>query len=237
MQTSPRQRANVYFDGFNFYYGCFRNPGRSGWKPYKWLDLSAFISKVYPNYEIGHVRYFTALVNPTLQDPDQRARQEQYIRALETIPNLTVHKGRYATTAKWRPEADPISFRPPFKPVAADPVKMVGIIQEEEKGSDVNLASHLLVDGYSGDYDIAIVVSNDSDLAEPIRLVKSRLGLKVAILNPRKLIAIDLRGIADDYRPVRLGPIQASQFPGKLTDDYGDIIKPESWTIAEQLNE
>jgi hypothetical protein len=53
---------------------------------------------------------------------------------------------------------------------------MVSIIEEEEKGSDVNLASYLLVDGFAGEYDIAIVVSNDSDLAEPIRLVRSILG-------------------------------------------------------------
>ena len=31
----------------------------------------------------------------------------------------------------------------------------------EEKGSDVNLATRLLVDGFNGDYEQAVVVSNE----------------------------------------------------------------------------
>lgn len=125
--------------------------------------------------------------------------------------------------------ADPRSFLPPYTPIYAEPVTTVGIIQEEEKGSDVNLASHLLVDGFNDEYDVAIVVSNDSDLAEPIRLVKSRLGLQVVLLNPRRVTATDLLGIADSYRTVRLGPIGDSQFPPQMTDAHGTISKPESW--------
>jgi hypothetical protein len=37
----------------------------------------------------------------------------------------------------------------------------------EEKGTDVNLATYLLVDGYEGDYEQALVMSNDADLALP----------------------------------------------------------------------
>ena len=41
----------------------------------------------------------------------------------------------------------------------------------EEKGSDVNLATYLVADGFRDLYDTAVVVSNDSDLAEPLKLV------------------------------------------------------------------
>lgn len=106
---------------------------------------------------------------------------------------------------------------------------MLSIPLPEGKGSDVNLASYLLVDAFENEYDVAIVVSNDSDLAEPIRLVKSRLSKRVVLLNPRKQTAMDLRGIADDYRQVRFGPLQASQFPDVLSDANGMIQVPDSW--------
>jgi hypothetical protein len=222
-------RVNVYFDGFNFYYGCFKNPQRMDWKPFKWLNLAEFVAKIFPHYHVNRIRYFTALVKSDLHDPDQPVRQQAYLRALRTLPNLTVHEGRFFRSAKKRYEADPSSFIRPYIPIAADPINMVGIIEEEEKGSDVNLASYLLVDGFAGEYDIAIVVSNDSDLAEPIRLVRSILGRQVILLNPRKKTANDLQGIADQYRVIRLGPIQSSQFPDELEDAAGKITKPATW--------
>lgn len=58
---------------------------------------------------------------------------------------------------------------------------MVNIIKTEEKGSDVNLAVHPLNDGWLDAYDCAVVVSNDSDLAEAMRLVKARKERKLAL--------------------------------------------------------
>jgi len=106
---------------------------------------------------------------------------------------------------------------------------MVRVFVPEEKGSDVNLASHLLMDGFEKEYEVAIVVSYDSDLAEPISLVRARLGLKVGLLNPRKKTAFGLQGIADFYRSVRLGPLRDCQFPTQLADENGTITKPSTW--------
>lgn len=227
--SSRKMRANVYFDGFNFYYGCFKNRNRPQWRPYKWLDLDAFIRKIFAAYEIGRIRYFTAPLHPTLEDPDAQIRQEIYLRALRTLPSLSVHLGRFAIRARVRRMADPRSFDPPYMPVYVDPVTTVGVIQEEEKGSDVNLASYLLVDGFNDEYDVAIVVSNDSDLAEPIRLTREQLGRQVILLNPRRNTATDLQGIADYHRVVRLGPVKSSQFPDIMEDANGTFTKPESW--------
>jgi len=225
----PRLRANVYVDGFNLSYGCFKNRDRPEWTRYKWLDLARFIETTFPHLEVNRIRYFTAPVKPLPENPDQPLRQAAYLRALGATPHLTIHEGRFARTAKHRPAADPSSFSKPYAPIVAMPRTMLGIIQEEEKGSDVNLASHLLVDGFNREYEIAIVVSNDSDLVEPVRLVKSALGLKVGLFNPRSKAAFDRRGVADDYRPIRLGPIQHSQFPDQLHDEHGTIVKPASW--------
>ena len=62
------------------------------------------------------------------------------------------------------------------------PLKRVWVDKTEEKGSDVNLASHLLHDGFKGLYDAAVIITNDSDLAEPIRMVREVLNLRIGIL-------------------------------------------------------
>jgi uncharacterized LabA/DUF88 family protein len=222
----PPARANVYVDGFNLYYGCFDNhKDRPHWRQYRCLDLGALCQKLCPHASINRIRYFTALVDPYPDNPDNRDRQLIYLRALRTIPNLTIHEGRFATNQKWRPLADLNADRP----MAASPVTMVPIIEREEKGSDVNLGSYLLLDAFKRECDLAVVISNDSDLAEPIRLVQSELGLNVRIVNPRKKLARDLRGIARFYGNIRFEMVAQSQFPPVMDDDVGTFTKPVRW--------
>jgi hypothetical protein len=74
----------------------------------------------------------------------------------------------------------------PLAPVPGRPQQYVRVIKTEEKGSDVNLATHLLHDAHRGKFEVAVIVSNDSDLLEPIKIVREELVLKVGILNPHK---------------------------------------------------
>src|SRR5215211_2978722 len=83
-------KTNAYVDGFNFYYGCFQNHKHPQDRYCKWLDLAAFLRVALPRDQVNRIRYFTALVSP--QNSDKRHRQEFYLRALMTIPNLTVHQ-------------------------------------------------------------------------------------------------------------------------------------------------
>ena len=219
-------RANIYIDGFNLYHGCFDDrKDRPHWRQYRWLDLDALSQKLCRDASLNRIRYFTALVDPYPSNPDNRARQLTYLRALGTIPHLAIHHGRFATNKKERPLAIPDTP----KPTPVIPLQMVPIIEREEKGSDVNLASYLLLDAFKHEYDLAVVVSNDSDLAEPIRLVRSEFGLKVRIVNPRKFLAYDLRGIADFYSNIKFGMLQQSQFPPTMTDAIGMFKKPAQW--------
>lgn len=172
------------------------------------------------------IRYFTALVDPDPDNPDNRTRQNFYLRALGTLPHLTIHTGRFSTNIKWRPLADPKARRPTI----ASPLAIVPIIEREEKGSDVNLASHLLLDAFRKDCELAVVISNDSDLAEPIRLVQRELGLQVRIVNPRKTLARDLRGIANSYANIRFEMVKESQFAETLEDDAGTFTRPARWS-------
>jgi uncharacterized LabA/DUF88 family protein len=208
-----QKKTNVYIDGFNFYYGCVKGT------PYKWLDFSKLCQFVLKGHHINQIRYFTALVRPRPDDPQQRQRQQVYIRALQTIQNLTVHYGHFLTGKKWMRLVNPPLVGPPT----------VRVIRTEEKGSDVNLATHILWDGFRGDYDIAVIVSNDSDLLEPIKIIRQELGVQVGVLNSQKYPSSELLQEADFIRQIRAGAISLSQFPAKITDANGTITKPSSW--------
>jgi uncharacterized LabA/DUF88 family protein len=103
------------------------------------------------------------------------------------------------------------------------------VIKTEEKGSDVNIATHLLVDGFRDDYDLAVIVSNDSDLLEPIKFVSRELGKSVGILNPHKHPSIELSHNALFVKHIRKWVLANSLFPDVLTDRQGTFSKPAGW--------
>ena len=146
------QRTYVYIDGFNLYYRGVKNT------PYKWLDLKKLCQRILAkNHKIEKIKYFTAIVSGKT-DPQKPLRQQTYIRALEKyIPEIVVYYGHFLTHSAWAVLADPLKEK-----------RKVKILKTEEKGSDVNLAVHLLNDAWLDKYDCAVVVSNDSDLAEAI---------------------------------------------------------------------
>jgi NYN domain len=56
-------------------------------------------------------------------------------------------------------------------------------LKNEDKGSDVNPATRLLIDAVDKSFDAAVIITNDSDLAEPIRQVRRNFGYRVMILH------------------------------------------------------
>jgi hypothetical protein len=87
----------------------------------------------------------------------------------------------------------------------------------------------LLVDGFRGDYEVAAVITTDSDLALPLRMVRTRLQLPVGLLKPGEQFANELMRAATFYKPIREGVLAVSQFPPQLTDAHGTITKPSTW--------
>jgi len=105
------------------------------------------------------------------------------------------------------------------------------VIKTEEKGSDVNLAIHLLNDAWMNRYECAVVVSNDSDLAESMRLVKEQhqkmIGLFVPGFPKDRSISRELKRYANFVRPIRTATLKASQLPDPIPGTR--IHKPKSW--------
>jgi uncharacterized LabA/DUF88 family protein len=105
----------------------------------------------------------------------------------------------------------------------------VQVVKTEEKGSDVNLATHMLYDTCKGKFECAAVVSKDSDLLEPIRIVREEFGLTVGLLNPGKRKSLALLPHVDFIREIRRGVLSASQFPDEIEDANERIRKPATW--------
>lgn len=98
----------------------------------------------------------------------------------------------------------------------------------EEKGSDVNLAVHLLNDAWMDRFDVAAVVSNDTDLVEPIRMVSQERGKTVIAVCPsRWSTAPKLRSVASGVRHIRKKMLEVSQFPDRIPGT--SIMRPEGW--------
>jgi len=207
-------RAIVYVDGFNLYYRALRGLRCN------WLDLSKLASLLLPNYTVAKVRYFTALVTPSAHDRDQHIRQQTYIRALSTLPNVEIHYGTFMTGEKDMPDA--AAWR------MGNLVK-VRVVKTEEKGSDVNIATHMLCDGFRDAYDVAALISNDTDLVEPLRVIREEIGKGVALLSPSKYPSPLLAKYATTMRQIRPGALRASLFPDVLRDSEGTFSKPSSW--------
>src|SRR5258708_19288542 len=100
------------------------------------------------------------------------------------------------------------------------------VIKTEEKGSDVDIATQLLGDGFKNEYDLEVVVSNDSDLFLPIRFVVDQLRKPVGLLNPQKPPSVELSKCASFIKQIRAGVLARSQFPSTLTDSNGTFSHP-----------
>jgi len=217
--TKPKPSAYVYVDGFNLYHGAVRGT------PYKWLDLQKLCRFMLPDYDVKQIRYFTALVSSRPSNPGQTTRQLAYLRALETIPCLTMHMGFFLKSVVRARLTAPI---PCAAATACLPnLQTVEVHKSEEKGSDVNIAAHLLIDTFDKLFDSAVVVSNDSDLAYPIEIVRMRFNKPVGILNPRKNLARGLK--VDFHRTISTAAVKACQFPASIPDANGVVTKPFTW--------
>ena len=216
LRDLPLPDTIAYIDGLNFYYGALRN------RPaLKWLNPEAMLEQLLPSENVRFIRYFSAPVMRNPADPDAPARQTVYFRALRTIPLLTIHEGRMAVRTKTGVVLPKSS-----------PPQIATLEVFEEKRTDVNIASHLLMDAFDDQYDTAIIVSNDSDLTTPIDMAVRRLGKTVIAVNPYRASrqSSELRRAASRAIPgINASVLRTSQFPNTLTDARGSFTRPRSW--------
>ena len=246
-------RVGVYVDGFNLFYGgrelC---PETSMWM---WLDLRGLVAEVVAEkspwccVEISPIVYCTAEISDRADSLSRQQRHHLALRFAESVDHIEL--GEFRSTVKRSVVAVPLSnsrkgkFTPKLLHFDQDPIAdsnwtfhvpregrlLVSHAKREEKGTDVNIAAHLLIDVLTKRIDAAMVVTNDSDLAFPITSARSMC--PVGVVNPRgNHTAGALRGDSLDgvgghwwYR------LTASDFlDHPLPDVVGSYTRPAEWT-------
>lgn len=226
------------------------------------------------NLPAGHtiekIKYFTARASGA-DDPNTPLRQQAYLNALSTLPEVEVHFGNFLSKTAWRPlvnlpvagatihspstvslpggvhRVDGGSLNAPAQldvgrylskaaktttkgktPRPLPGAIVVHVHTMEEKGSDVNLAAHLLNDDWKGLFDAAVVISNDTDLVTPISMVSVEQKKPVTVACPSRWgMAKGLSRVASFQRHIRPAMLAAAQFPDPIPGTT--FRKPASW--------
>ena len=208
--TYPRVYA--YIDGFNLFYGALKHPER---KKYRWLNVEKLIKSIYTpsqKYGIKKIKFYTARIVPHSTTDDAPKNQQLYFNALKTIDNIEIILGNFISK--------PTKF--PKHPISTHP-EIVEVLKTEEKGSDVNLASHLVLDAALNNFDLAIVVTNDTDLYEPLRIAKEEFNKKIVLICPHNKIAATFKKLDILKFVIETKHLKISQF-----DDTAQ--KPKTWS-------
>ena len=210
MAAQNHERVITYIDGFNLYFGL----KAAGYRRFYWLDMQALSQNLLkPLQSLVGVKYFTARITSSTSGRGKQKRQTDFLDALGTRSLLTIFEGHYLNKtvvcrrcgSRWN------------KP--------------EEKMTDVNIASELLVDAFEDAFDTAIIVSADSDLTPPIKAIKQRFPEKrIIVAFPPKRWANQLKRAADESFPIGRGKLSQSQLPETVTLSSGYMVRrPESW--------
>ncbi len=205
-----KTRSIIYVDGFNFYYGVIKDTS------HKWLNIEEYFRRLRQDDDIRHIYYFTALVTGLSQ-----ANQETYLRALDTLPLVTITLGNY--------KKKQIKCLVPACSYGGDRV----FTTVEEKRTDVHIALQMLDDAHYNRCERLILVSGDSDLVPAVNRVR-KLGKEVLVYIPARTdiraFAVELRTAADRAKTLPLPLLKLSHFPDQVPNGSGGTItKPIGW--------
>ncbi|MBF0416483.1 MAG: NYN domain-containing protein [Magnetococcales bacterium] len=203
-------RVIAYVDGFNLYYGLRSNE----WRKYYWLDLVGLSrSLMKPGQKLVHVHYFSARIRGDGAKKGDAKRQSTYLDALSASTDLTIHFGHYLQKertcrkcgATWK--------------------------TDEEKMTDVNIASQLLEDGFDEKFATALVISGDSDLTTPIDRLRARFSqLRIIIVFPPNRRSHQLMKAAHGHMVIGEDKLRQNQLPPTITMPNGHLVqRPDHW--------
>ena len=202
-------RVATYIDGFNLYFGL----KDAGSKRYYWLDVAALAGNLLkPDQVLVTTHYFTARIRDNGHNTTDQKRQGTYIEALEQQGVLTQF-GQYLDKQRRCRKCN------------------ATWTDYEEKMTDVNIAIQLQGDAYDDAFDVALVISGDSDLTTPIRRVRQHFPRKrVIVVFPPKRHSAELKRVASGYLTIGEDKLRASQLPDQIVKPDGFVLeRPSTW--------
>jgi uncharacterized LabA/DUF88 family protein len=214
-------RTFIYIDGFNLYYNTFRGERNKDNRGFKWLDLESFTSSIlfkkYKKNEIVKTKYYTAHISGA-QDMGQVHRQNAYLRGLELHSNgLEIVYGKFLIQEGYRPL------------VGSEENETVKVFLPEEKGSDVNLATHLVYEATQDQYDVAVVLTNDTDMSEAFKIVSTNLDKTIILIQAEHVkTAKSLKRHSFDVLKYDTSDLEKNQLPDQIGSK---ITRPKEWSL------
>ncbi len=204
------ERVITYIDGFNLYFGL----KSKGWRRFFWLDVHLLSQNLLqPNQTLAAVKYFTSRVAASPRDPGKNQRQSAYLDALETLPLTSCFYGHYLG-----------------KSIQCH---KCGHIRQsyEEKMTDVNIAVEMLTDAHCNAFDVALLISGDSDLTMPVERIRRLFPeKKVVVVFPPNRQSKRLPAAASAHFTLGRGVVSNSQLPDPVVKPDGfSIQKPPYW--------
>ncbi len=201
-----KERIIVYVDGFNLYFGI----KEAGYNNCKWLDIYKLVNSfLKTNQVLIEIKYFTSRVS---NNPDKQKRQSTYIEAIETT-GIKVIYGHYQT--------------------GSIECKRCGTIwlTYNEKMTDVNIATQMIMDAYKDKCDMAMLISGDSDLVPPIKAIHENFKQKrVFVAFPPKRFNSSVSIVAKGSLTIGRKKLIDSQFSNKVIKSNGFVLKkPKEW--------
>jgi hypothetical protein len=205
------ERVIAYIDGFNLYFGL----KSKGWRRYYWLDPRALVLNLLkPHQQVVAVKYFTARISSATHDREKRKRQNTFLEAVETLADTSIYYGHYLPKRQ-------TCFR-------------CGATWDshEEKMTDVNIAVQMLNDAADDAFDVAMLISADSDLTAPVQAIRTRYPSKRVVLAcPPARQSKRLEAVAHACFRIGRKKIQDSQLPDEVMKPDGFVLKrPSKWS-------
>lgn len=205
MVEQKKQRVMAYVDGFNLYFGMIESVLDT-----KWLDIRKLVqSRLQGNQELVGIKYFTSNIT---NDPPKEARQRTYIDALETTDILII-RGKYESKEVNCTGCGKVWFR------------------SNEKKTDVNIATALIFDALKDKFDVAILISGDSDLVPAINMVHDEFPPKiVTVFFPPNRHNTSVASAATGSMILGKPLLKKCQFDEEVIKSDGFILrKPSTW--------
>jgi len=201
-----KNRVSVYIDGFNLYFGMIE----AGFNHCKWLDVEKLVkSYLTSNQELINIKFFTSRIS---HNPQKQKRQNAYLEAIETT-NVKIIYGLYKA-----------------KNIECENCGHNWLVSNE-KMTDVNIATHIIIDAYQDKYDTAILISGDSDLVPPIKAVHENFSTKsVSVFFPPCRHNNTVAGAAKGSQIIGRKKLVDNQFENEILKQDGFILqKPKEW--------
>ena len=215
------KHTRVYIDGYNLYYGLLKGT------PWKWLDLLGFSQELLgEDHEILRINYFTAPIKTYPHDEPAIERQNVFLQALTTYPEIKTTLGFYAKKNAVLPVREQTC-----RTCSTPENGLIRVVKLEEKRSDVNMAVAMLLDAAKTETDCFALITGDSDQVGAIEALRYDYGKKVLVFNPHQSFSEHLKRAASYYKNIPRDLPSRHQMPDSIPiGTKGNLIRrPKEW--------